>query len=244
MRIAALSDIHGNLAALEAVLSDVAGREIDVIVNLGDIVSGPLWPAETATRLMALDLPTIAGNHERQLLTQAPDAMNASDAFAAARTDVKAKAWLAGLPPRMALCHDVLMVHGTPTSDIEHLLETIAPEGRRAASEGEVAARLGDTPAGLVLCGHSHVPRAIRLADGRLVVNPGSVGLQAFADDHPWPYIVEVGDPKARYAVLDDAGGRWSAEPIALDYDCHRAADRAAANGREDWARALRTGRL
>ncbi|MDZ4355615.1 MAG: metallophosphoesterase family protein, partial [Variovorax sp.] len=68
MRIVALSDIHGNLPALNAVLADVARRGADLIVNCGDILSGPLWPAETAERLMALDLPTIAGNHERQLL--------------------------------------------------------------------------------------------------------------------------------------------------------------------------------
>lgn len=72
MKIAALSDIHGNLAALDAVLDavldDVRRRGADVIVNLGDILSGALHPAETADRLIALDLPTIKGNHERQLL--------------------------------------------------------------------------------------------------------------------------------------------------------------------------------
>ena len=65
LRIAAISDIHGNLPALEAVLADIARRGADLVVNCGDILSGPLWPAETAERLMALNLPTIAGNHER-----------------------------------------------------------------------------------------------------------------------------------------------------------------------------------
>ena len=69
MKVAAISDIHGNLPALDAVLADIATQSVDVIVNLGDILSGPLWGAATADRLMPLELPTIAGNHERQLLT-------------------------------------------------------------------------------------------------------------------------------------------------------------------------------
>ena len=71
MTIAILSDIHGNIAALDAVLADIAARGVTRIVNLGDILSGPLFPGETADRLMAMNLPTIAGNHERQLLTGA-----------------------------------------------------------------------------------------------------------------------------------------------------------------------------
>ena len=50
MRLAAITDIHGNLPALEAVLADIARSQVDLTVNLGDIVSGPLWPVETADR--------------------------------------------------------------------------------------------------------------------------------------------------------------------------------------------------
>src|SRR6202042_3518788 len=82
MKIAAVSDIHGNLFALDAVLADIDRRGVDLIVNLGDILSGPLLPAETAERLMALDLPTIRGNHERQVLTLDPERMGASDRHA------------------------------------------------------------------------------------------------------------------------------------------------------------------
>ena len=83
MRIAAISDIHGNLGALDAVLADIARRGADLTVNLGDLLSGPLLPRETADRLMALDLPTISGNHERQLLAPDAAAMSASDRHAA-----------------------------------------------------------------------------------------------------------------------------------------------------------------
>jgi predicted phosphodiesterase len=60
MKIAVISDIHGNLAALEAVLADIGRRSPDLIVNLGDTVLGPLQPFETAERLMELGLPTSA----------------------------------------------------------------------------------------------------------------------------------------------------------------------------------------
>lgn len=68
MKIAIISDIHGNLLALQAVLADIALQGVDQTVNLGDSLSGPLQPAETADLLMAKDFVTIKGNHERQLL--------------------------------------------------------------------------------------------------------------------------------------------------------------------------------
>ena len=68
MKLAVISDIHGNLLALRAVLADIARQGVDQTVNLGDILSGPLQPAETADLLMTCNFPTIRGNHERQLL--------------------------------------------------------------------------------------------------------------------------------------------------------------------------------
>lgn len=73
MKIAAISDIHGNLGALEAVFDDIREQGADLVVNLGDILSGALYPAQTADRLMPLGLPTIRGNHERQVLRGDPD---------------------------------------------------------------------------------------------------------------------------------------------------------------------------
>ncbi|MBZ3683477.1 metallophosphoesterase family protein [Providencia rettgeri] len=69
MKIAVISDIHGNLSALQAVLADIEKESVDLVVNLGDILSGPLYPFETANLLMQLDYPTIKGNHERQILS-------------------------------------------------------------------------------------------------------------------------------------------------------------------------------
>jgi predicted phosphodiesterase len=253
MRIAAVSDIHGNLPALEAVLEDIARPGVDLTVNLGDLLSGPLWVAETADRLMALDLPTIAGNHERQLLTLPRERMGASDAFAAALLDERRRAWLAWLPAGLRLADDVLCCHGTPSSDLVYFLETPVSgsadtddRGLRAATPAEALRRAGDALAGvpqpLILCGHSHVPRVMRLADGRLVVNPGSVGLQAYAAHEPHAHRVENGSPHARYAIVERAAAGWQVELRSVPYDHACAARRAEAQQRPDWADALRTG--
>ena len=244
MKIAAISDIHGNLAALDAVLADIAQRGVDVIVNLGDIVSGHLQPRETAARLMALALPTIRGNHERQLLGD-PARMGVSDAFARAQLLPEQLAWINALPATLRLRHDVLLVHGTPASDLVYFLDTVTPQGSRAATLDEVSARIGDADAALVLCGHTHMPRALQLPDGWLVVNPGSVGLQAYDDDHLYPHVMENGTPHARYAIVEsDAHGVWRAQFHQVRYDWEAAAQLALAHGRPDWVTPLRSGRV
>ena len=244
MRIAVISDIHGNLAALDAVLADIALRDVDLIVNLGDICSGGLFPSETADRLMPLGLPTIRGNHERQLVTLPHDHMGQSDRYTVERLRVDQLEWLGGLPTSLRIADDVLLVHGTPDSDLTYFLETVTEDGLREATPAEVEQRAGDTDAAVILCGHTHLARSVRLADGRLIVNPGSVGLPAYDDDRPFPHVVESGTPHARYAVITRAEGRWSVELIMVDYDWETAARDAAAHGRPDWAQALRTGRV
>ena len=67
MRIALISDIHSNIDALDAVLDDIARQGVERIVNLGDSLSGPFAPRETAERLVPLELPSVSGNHERML---------------------------------------------------------------------------------------------------------------------------------------------------------------------------------
>lgn len=239
-RLAILSDIHGNLPALEAVVADAEAQHVDGFLNLGDTLSGPLWPAETADYLMARDWPTIAGNHERQLLTLPRERMGASDLFARERLDPRQLAWLAAQPATLELSADVFLCHGTAASDLVHFLFTVDEGGIRDATDAEVEARAADRRERLILCGHSHIPGKRMLSDGRRVANPGSVGLQAFHDDHPLSYTVENGDPRARYAILEDGALIFR----QVDYDHAAAAAKAARDGRPDWALGLATGRM
>lgn len=247
---AVLSDIHGNLPALEAVLAALRAQGVTQGVQLGDALSGPLWPAETAERLRALDWPAIAGNHERQLLDLPPGRMGASDAYAAARLGERARAWLRTWPATRWLADDVFCCHGTPTSDLVYLMETVTPDlghhgspGVRPASADELRERLGPLRPPLLLCGHSHVPR-VASVEGCLLLNPGSVGLPAFDDEHPCAHRVETGSPLARWALVERQPGGFAVSLHATPYDHEAAARQAEAQGRGDWADALRTGRV
>lgn len=257
MRLAVVSDIHGNLPALDAVRADIAACQADAVINLGDSLSGPLWPAETAQRLMALGWPTLAGNHERQLLTQPRERMSPADRHAADRLEPAAKAWLRGLPATLWWSPELYACHGTPGSDLHYWLETVVPgferhrpgtaPGVRAATVDEVLQRadgLDLARARVALCGHSHLPRALRLPGATLVVNPGSVGLQAYDDAHPHLHLIEAGSPHARWALLSRTPRGWQADLRQVAYDWEAAATQAERQGRGDWADALRTGRV
>ena len=243
MKIAVIADVHGNIAALDAVLAHAAQRQVDNIVNLGDICSGGLFPRETAERLMPLNLPTIRGNHERQLTSQPRELMGSSDRHADETMTSDQLAWLAELPPTLRLLNDVLLVHGTPDSDLTYFLETVTKEGLREATLTEVEQRAGTVEASVILCGHTHIQRVVTLADKRMIVNPGSVGLPAYSDDRPYPHVAESGSPHARYAILSKGREGYTVDLFAIEYDWEKAAQDAEAHGRPDWAKALRTGR-
>lgn len=236
MRLAVVSDIHGNLRALEAVMADLKAVGVDAVINLGDSLSGPLLPRETAQFLMAQDWIHLAGNHERQILDLHANSSMA-DVYAHSQLWPEELAWLATLLPSRRFGDDILLCHGSPASDVTCLLET----ADRPATASEVSQRLGAVDASLILCGHSHVPRAVRHA-GCFIVNPGSVGQPAFADDYPYPHVIESGSPDARYALLERRGGQWRASMCTVPYAHDEMAALAASRGRADWARALATG--
>jgi predicted phosphodiesterase len=243
MRIAAIADVHGNLRALEAVLADLANHAPDITVNLGDCVSGPLDAAGSAERLMDSGFLTIRGNHDRQLIDRSAKVMGDSDRAAVARLGAAHLAWLASLSSTVVM-GDVLLCHGTPSDDTEYLLESVSAAGARLASAEEVRDRLRAVSQKLVLCAHSHMPRSIDLPDGRMIVNPGSVGLPAFSDDTGFPHVIETGTPHARYAIVERRGSRWHVQFRVLEYDWDSAAGDAHREGRDDWAHALATGRV
>ncbi|MBP7567624.1 MAG: metallophosphoesterase family protein [Burkholderiaceae bacterium] len=245
MRIALVSDIHGNLPALQAVAADIERRGVDRVVCLGDNLSGPLLPRETAHWLMASDWLVLAGNHERQILDYPRKGGGPSDGYALSQLGEPELAWLRGLRSEVWMDEEVLLCHGTPRSDCEHFLESLRAGRLEAATSDEIGERLGPVAARLVACGHSHVPRIVRRPDGALLVNPGSVGLQAYEDDHPQPYVMEQGTPDAVYAIVErGADGLWSGSHRTVPYDTSAMAALAARHGRAAWEAALLRGRV
>jgi predicted phosphodiesterase len=244
VRLALTSDIHGNTWALEAVFGDIRRRGVEAIYDLGDVAQGSLRPAEAVAMLRAQGVDSVRGNTDRMLLASvAAPGYEADHALARGTLTEDDWQWLAAQPPLRRI-DGMLLCHGTPRSDTAQLLETIDPSGSRLATEAEILARLGGAEdAALVACGHTHTARWLRIADGRVCVNPGSVGLQAFQDGEPFPHATQSGSPHARYAVVERSSGEWRVEHIAVPYDWESAARWALERGRPDRARWLRTGR-
>jgi predicted phosphodiesterase len=191
MRIAVLSDIHGVLPALEAVLAEPDVRCADRIVLTGDLAAGP-QPVETLDVLAALGerAAWVRGNADRELVTlrgggQAPIPDPVAP-WAAGQLRIDQVELLGALPLSVTLdlgrLGRTVFCHATPRDDEEVVLVD-----SRLDRWAEVFATL-PRPVSTVVCGHTHMP-FVRLADRRLVVNPGSVGM---------PY----GGPGAHWALL------------------------------------------
>ncbi|PWW03346.1 putative phosphodiesterase [Hoeflea marina] len=243
MRIAVIADTHGNRIALDAVLRHLGAAAPDLIVNLGDLVSGPFDPAGSADVQMGLDCATIAGNHERQLIE---GGTGFSDVFARPRLSEAHMDWIKSLPATLRLAEgEVFACHGSPAGgDLEYLLEDVTSGRPMVDSEQAILRRLaGSGEARLVLCGHTHTPRIVSVG-GILVVNPGSVGMPGYRDTLPVPHVMETGAPHARYAIVERLAEGWAAELRAVPYDFEAAARQAEAAGREAVAHSIRTGRM
>jgi predicted phosphodiesterase len=240
---AVLSDIHGNRWALEAVLDDLRRRGIRAMVNLGDCLYGPLDPAGTARMLMALGMPTVRGNEDRIIPEEAgshPDSPSLPFVRSQLRPDHIG--WLRGLPMTLVAHGEFFLCHGTPERDDEYLAREVTPGACGLRPPTAIARKLGPVAQPVVLYGHDHLPALLRLTDGRLLVNPGSVGLPAYRDDLPFPHAMEAGSPHARYAIVARSQAGWAVEHVAVAYDWQQAVAAAGKNGRPDWAAALGSG--
>lgn len=240
MRLGVIADIHGNLPALEAVLARFDALAPDRIVNLGDCASGPLWPAETTALLRSRTMSHVRGNHDRAMGAATSDELGTSDSYAWQSLDPEARAWLAGLPVEVTE-EGALCFHASPGDDSTYLMEEVQNGHLAPSPIATIEQRLAGRTAPLMLCGHSHLPRAARLSSGVIVLNPGSVGNPAYRDTNP-AHVSESGMPHARFAIVT-LGAEIAVEHHLVVYDWERSARRADENGRADWAYALRTGR-
>jgi predicted phosphodiesterase len=202
--VAVLSDIHGVMPALDAVLAEPDLKRADRIVLTGDIAAGP-QPTQVLDRLLGLGdkVVWVRGNADRELVElargEAADVGDAIAVWAAKQLSPDHVDWLAGLPYPVTLTVDgfgeVVFCHATPRDDQE-----VVVVDSRLERWAEV---LGDLPPEVmtVVCGHTHMPFT-RLANTRQIINPGSVGM---------PY----GRQGAHWAIL--SGGAIEMRRTAYD---------------------------
>jgi len=168
MRVAAISDIHGNLPALEAVLADIESEGIEEVVVVGDTVSGP-WPAEVFDLLDARGATHVRGNADRLVLSGGEGAIGDWSAQRLGDRRSAVAAWPLTLELVVEGLGNVLVCHATPTSD--------EPIYTRVTPEEDVARLFAAIHADVVVCGHTHIQYDRTLSNGLRIVNPGSVGM-------------------------------------------------------------------
>lgn len=134
LRFAAIADVHGNCLALEAVLADIRAHDITDIVNLGDMLSGPLDARRTVEMLMTLDAVHVLGNHDRYLLDRPPEKMGSWDRPAYDALNAVQLDWLRAQPMIRVFREQVFLCHATPENDEVYWLDTVHPDGTVALS--------------------------------------------------------------------------------------------------------------
>ena len=245
MRFAAVADVHGNSAALEAVLADIAGLGVDDIVNLGDHVSGPMDAPGAADILMRRDFPSILGDQDRRLLDLYEKGSDASDRVDFQSLRSEHFEWMAKQPETLLFRDEVVLCHGSPRGDAVYWLDRVCDDGSiRLSTIDEIEADAEGIEASLILCAHTHLPRLVRLRDGRVVVNPGSVGLPAYKGLKPVEHVVQTGTPDACYAVLERTTEAWRVTFRYVPYDPALMVRLCQSNSKPDWANAVETGWL
>lgn len=245
-KFAVLSDIHSNVFALDAVVKHAKSRGVTRFINLGDILYGPIAPKETYEYLRKLNALTISGNQDRQIYqaTQQEIESNPTMAFILRDLGEAPLLWMEELPFDLQVNGEIYACHGTPSSDLIYLLENIETGKPEVRSDHEILELLNGVSAPIILCGHTHIPRCVELSTGQIVINPGSVGLQAYQDAEPRVHSMQNYSSKASYTILSKKNdGNWDTEFHRVSYDVSKAAEAAQTRGREDWVRFLTTGR-
>jgi predicted phosphodiesterase len=246
-RLAILADIHANLWALEAVLEHAKSREVDAFINLGDTLYGPLKPRATYDRLLQENfIATIQGNQDRMIYEATAREVTSIPTLSFVIRDLGEDPihWLHDLPKTMAVGEDLYLCHGTPASDMAYLLEDIMEGLPEVRSEGAIRELLQGVRQPMVLCGHTHIPRVVELSTGQVIVNPGSVGVQAYDDIDPVRYRMQTFSPHACYSILEKNSHGWNVSLERVAYDHHAASEYARQMGRDDWAQGIATGRI
>jgi predicted phosphodiesterase len=229
MRIAVLSDIHGNLLGLDACLVDLESQGgADAIVVAGDLCLDGPKPKKVLQRLDEIGAACVRGNTDRYLSDEATkETFSPSETaqLAWTRREIGERwlGWLKELPFALRVGDDenqLLIVHANPKSDHEH----IWPD----ADEAALQRLIGDESAAAIAFGHLHIPFT-RLWRGKLLVNVSSAGLP------------KDGDPRAGYAIFTERDGGWQAKHRRVAFDVKRVATQLAACGIPESAELIAT---
>jgi putative phosphoesterase len=219
MRLALISDIHGNCTALEAVLNDIRGQQIDSVICLGDVATMGPQPKQVIATLKQLGCSCIMGNHDAAVLQtdRAPQHQIAPPLiptlhWCADQLDEDEKNFLRSFKPIVEIPleanNTLLCFHGSPRSNIENIFATTPPD--------DLDQMLADHTANIFACGHTHV-QMLRQHKGRLVANPGSIG-------QPFRQTPIGGTPPAllhwaEYAVISSAQESLSVDLRRVFFD-------------------------
>ncbi len=220
MRIALISDIHGNRVALDAVLQAIEQQAVDQIVCLGDVATMGPRPLEVVEQLRSIGCPIIMGNHDQFILepelvysySEAPPVIAAVDWCREQLGDAQIefiKTFQAGLTIELADGVTLQLYHGSPLSNMEELTSTTPAERLDTLFDGSNAT--------VVAGGHTHF-QMLRQHCGLLMVNPGSVGMP-FEQRNPSLGGPPVVMSHAEYAVIKMEGGEIKVELCRVTLD-------------------------
>ncbi|MBN1182458.1 MAG: metallophosphoesterase family protein [Bacteroidales bacterium] len=241
--IAILSDIHGNSWALQAVINDIEKRGIKKIIDLGDSIYGPLDPVGTYQLLIKQNIKSILGNQDRLIIENwDKPKTNATLAYVISQINEEIKEWLSGMPSTRSVGQKFFACHGTPYNDEEYLLTKVDNKGIKTRHGHDIHSDTLSISQNIILCGHDHTPKTISIKEGKIIVNPGSVGLQAYDEDLPAKHSIQTFNPFAKYCIIEYDDKSSIIEHISVAYDFELAAQKAEKNGRHDWAKWIRTG--
>jgi putative phosphoesterase len=215
MRIAILSDIHGNLLSLDACLADLdAQGGADAVIAAGDLCLDGPKPKKVLQRLEQLGIQAVRGNTDRYLGDAEGERFDGVEdaqlTWTRRELGEQSLSWLRELPFAMRIGEDdnqLLIVHANPVSDDEHLW----PD----ADESVLERMIGDERATAIAFGHLHLPY-VRIWRGKLLVNVASAGLP------------KDGDPRASYAILTERRGGWEVKHRRVPFDVKKVATQLA----------------
>jgi putative phosphoesterase len=223
MKIAVISDIHGNLDALDAVVEDIKSQECDKIFALGDYAMAGAEPSRTVDFFISQqnEFTLIQGNTDLMIANYTDELYNELKSKApimaeALKNDYEIlnpiqKAFLKKLPIQLEVEEDglkILLVHGSPRKNNEDILPDVDLD--------ELEKMLEHVDANIVLCGHTHIPCGFQTASKKTVVNVGSVGR---------PFTLE---PKSCYLKMTIENGQALFEHRFVDYDKQKASEKLA----------------